>query len=197
MSCTIWSSAAAEGVSEGVPATPYGRLIHPAKVVRVSSPQPEPTATADTAAPRPPLVPQAEHDVMFGGAKAYGSLWPATFSGLKDSKTIILKDKEYDVFGDGTVIMLRTPGHTPGHSALLVKLPQAGAFILTGDAVHFRENYDSNGVPAFRRPESKNAATTLTWMGVILGVSFFGVSVLALHPSSVAVSTRYCGQVSP
>ena len=39
----------------------------------------------------------------------------------------------------------------------------------------------SNGVPAFRRPESKNAATTLMWMGIILGTLFFGVSMLAHH----------------
>src|SRR5207302_2144334 len=39
----------------------------------------------------------------------------------------------------------------------------------------------SNGVPAFRRPESKNAATTILWMGLILGTLFFGVSVLAHH----------------
>ena len=32
-----------------------------------------------------------------------------------------------DVFGDGSVIVLRTPGHTPGHQSLLVKLPQTGA----------------------------------------------------------------------
>jgi N-acyl homoserine lactone hydrolase len=54
-----------------------------------------------------------------------------------------------DVFGDGTVIVLRTPGHTPGHSSLLVKLAGMGAVILVGDAVHFRENYDSDGVPMF------------------------------------------------
>jgi len=54
-----------------------------------------------------------------------------------------------DVFEDGSVIVLRTPGHTPGHQALLVKLPQTGAVILSGDAMHFRENYDAFGVPAF------------------------------------------------
>jgi hypothetical protein len=37
----------------------------------------------------------------------------------------------------------------------------------------------SNGVPAFRKPEAKNAATTLVWMGVILAVAFFGISLLA------------------
>jgi amino acid transporter len=39
----------------------------------------------------------------------------------------------------------------------------------------------SNGVPAFRRPEARNAATTLTTMGAILGSLFLGVSVLAAH----------------
>src|SRR5438067_364830 len=39
----------------------------------------------------------------------------------------------------------------------------------------------SNGVPAFRRPEPRNASITLVWMGIILGGCFFGLSVLAHH----------------
>jgi amino acid transporter len=61
---------------------------------------------------------------------------------------------------------------------LILKGFSSGAVALTGvEAI-------SNGVPAFRRPESKNAATTLTWMATILGSLFFGVSLLAhrLHP---------------
>ena len=61
---------------------------------------------------------------------------------------------------------------------LILKGFSSGAVALTGvEAI-------SNGVPAFRRPESKNAANTLMWMAIILGVLFFGVSVLAhrLHP---------------
>src|SRR6266567_8628180 len=58
---------------------------------------------------------------------------------------------------------------------LLLKGFSSGAVALTGvEAI-------SNGVPAFRRPKSHNAATTIVWMGVILGVLFFGVSVLAHH----------------
>jgi N-acyl homoserine lactone hydrolase len=48
-----------------------------------------------------------------------------------------------DVFGDGSVIML----YTPGHHSLLVKLPQMGAVVISGDLAHFRENYDTNGLP--------------------------------------------------
>ena len=54
-----------------------------------------------------------------------------------------------DVFGDGTVIILNTPGHTPGHHSLLVKLKEKGNVLITGDLVHFHENYEGNGVPWF------------------------------------------------
>ena len=64
-----------------------------------------------------------------------------------------------DVFGDGSVIVLRTPGHTPGHQSLLVKLPQMGAVVITGDAAHFRENYDSDGVPAFNFDRAQTVAS--------------------------------------
>ena len=52
-----------------------------------------------------------------------------------------------DVFGDGSVTILSTPGHTPGHQSLLVKLPHTGAIVLSGDAVHFKGNWDNLGVP--------------------------------------------------
>jgi glyoxylase-like metal-dependent hydrolase (beta-lactamase superfamily II) len=62
-----------------------------------------------------------------------------------------------DIFGDGTVVMLNTPGHTPGHHSLLVKLREMGAVLLSGDLVQFHENYDNNGVPPF----NTNRADTL------------------------------------
>jgi len=64
-----------------------------------------------------------------------------------------------DVFGDGSVIMLYTPGHTPGHHSLLVKLPQTGAVLISGDAVHFRENYDNGGVPWFNYDRAQTLAS--------------------------------------
>lgn len=66
---------------------------------------------------------------------------------------------DVDVWGDGTVIVLATPGHTPGHRSLMVKLPQSGKFILSGDAVHFRENYESNGVAWFNHDRSQTLAS--------------------------------------
>jgi glyoxylase-like metal-dependent hydrolase (beta-lactamase superfamily II) len=63
------------------------------------------------------------------------------------------------VFGDGTVMMLRAPGHTPGHSILLVRLKEKGPVILVGDAVHFHENYDSEGVPGFNFDRAQTIAS--------------------------------------
>ncbi|HTD74256.1 MAG TPA: N-acyl homoserine lactonase family protein [Steroidobacteraceae bacterium] len=64
-----------------------------------------------------------------------------------------------DVFGDGSVIMLTTPGHTPGHHSLLVKLKDKGNVLITGDLAHFRENYDSNGVPTFNTSRAETLAS--------------------------------------
>jgi glyoxylase-like metal-dependent hydrolase (beta-lactamase superfamily II) len=57
------------------------------------------------------------------------------------------------------VIVLRTPGHTPGHSSLLIRLAQMGPVILSGDAVHFRENYDTDGVPIFNYDRAQTIAS--------------------------------------
>lgn len=62
-----------------------------------------------------------------------------------------------DIFGDGTVLMLSTPGHTPGHHSLLVKLRTMGNVLISGDLAHFQENYETNGVPSF----NTNRADTL------------------------------------
>jgi N-acyl homoserine lactone hydrolase len=69
----------------------------------------------------------------------------------------VLLDK--DVFGDGTVIMVNTPGHTPGHHVLLLKLPNTGNVLLSGDLAHFRENYLNNIVPGFNTSRAETLAS--------------------------------------
>jgi len=64
-----------------------------------------------------------------------------------------------DVFGDGTVVMLNTPGHTPGHHSLLVKLKDMGYVLISGDLVHFRENYETGGVPSFNTDRAETLAS--------------------------------------
>jgi N-acyl homoserine lactone hydrolase len=64
-----------------------------------------------------------------------------------------------DVFGDGTVVMINTPGHTPGHHSLLVKLKDKGYVLLSGDLAHFHENYASDGVPSFNTDRAATIAS--------------------------------------
>jgi glyoxylase-like metal-dependent hydrolase (beta-lactamase superfamily II) len=66
---------------------------------------------------------------------------------------------DYDVFGDGDVTIISTPGHTPGHQSLLVKLPKTGALALSGDAVHFKSNWENRGVPANNTDKDQTLAS--------------------------------------
>jgi glyoxylase-like metal-dependent hydrolase (beta-lactamase superfamily II) len=64
-----------------------------------------------------------------------------------------------DVFGDGRVVMLDLPGHTPGHHGLLVKLDRTGPVLLSGDVAHFRENLETDGVPSFNVDRARSLAS--------------------------------------
>ncbi|HSQ33070.1 MAG TPA: N-acyl homoserine lactonase family protein [Gemmatimonadaceae bacterium] len=64
-----------------------------------------------------------------------------------------------DVFGDGTVVMLDMPGHTPGHHSLLVRLKGMGPVLISGDVSHFHENYDADGVPTFNTNRASSLAS--------------------------------------
>jgi glyoxylase-like metal-dependent hydrolase (beta-lactamase superfamily II) len=65
---------------------------------------------------------------------------------------------DHDVFGDGRVLMLKMPGHTPGHSALLVRLA-SGPVLLTGDLYHFTEQVANRGVPPFNHDRADTLAS--------------------------------------
>jgi N-acyl homoserine lactone hydrolase len=64
-----------------------------------------------------------------------------------------------DVWGDGSVRMIATPGHTAGHHSLLVRLKNRGYVLLTGDVAHFMQNYASNGVPSFNADRAQTLAS--------------------------------------
>jgi N-acyl homoserine lactone hydrolase len=80
-------------------------------------------------------------------------------SWLSESRKVEPLTGDKDVFGDGSVIVLRMPGHTPGHSCLLVRLKEMGPVLLSGDLVHFRENYESAGVPSFNVDRAATVAS--------------------------------------
>jgi glyoxylase-like metal-dependent hydrolase (beta-lactamase superfamily II) len=78
---------------------------------------------------------------------------------IEGGSRLVPARSDVDIFRDGSVIMLKTPGHTPGHNALLVKLA-SGNVLLTGDLYHFIEQVAMKGVPPF----NNNRADTLASM---------------------------------
>ncbi len=66
---------------------------------------------------------------------------------------------DLDVFGDGTVVVMRMPGHTPGHRSLLVRLPQTGNVLVSGDLYHFPENRAGRVVPVFNTDRAQTLAS--------------------------------------
>jgi len=81
------------------------------------------------------IAQKADRDYMFSeGLPA--NLHPDEYAALKNAKTKLITG-DYDVFGDGSVMLIFTPGHTPGHQSLLVRLPKTGPVVLTGDLFHF------------------------------------------------------------
>jgi len=105
------------------------------------------------------LIGAKEWEAISSPKPAQGVNFKPFESWIKGDSKVEPQAADKDVFGDGTVIVLRTPGHTPGHQSLLVKLAQKGPVILTGDAVHFHENYDSDGVPWFNFDRAQTVAS--------------------------------------
>jgi glyoxylase-like metal-dependent hydrolase (beta-lactamase superfamily II) len=104
------------------------------------------------------LVPQAEHDAMFGG-KFFGTVQPSYFAALQKSTTTIIKTDEYDVFGDGKVIIKAAPGHTQGHQVLYVKLAKTGGVVLSGDLYHYPAEKTLDRVPTFEFSQDQTRAS--------------------------------------
>jgi len=100
------------------------------------------------------LVQQVERDAMFAPPpanqkKGAGTPNAALYSELKNAKAMILKNEDHDVFGDGTVVIKFTPGHTPGHQSLFLKMKKTGPVLLSGDLYHYPEEMTMHKAPGF------------------------------------------------
>src|SRR6476646_7676484 len=103
------------------------------------------------------LVRKVERDRMFSDTPIPRSD-PANYSELKNSKTILLDKAEWDVFRDGTVIIKSTPGHTPGHNVLFLKLKKTGPVVLSGDLYHYPKERTLKRLPISEFNKEQTAA---------------------------------------
>lgn len=92
----------------------------------------------------PVLVQRAEWDAANGGDPTAGYQQIDVDTG----QDVRLLDGEHDVFGDGSVVCLPTPGHTAGHQSLRVRT-DGGEVVLTADACYFQETYETSALPPF------------------------------------------------
>jgi N-acyl homoserine lactone hydrolase len=106
------------------------------------------TANANAFATATWIVQKAERDFMFSD-KPQGIIQPAQYSALRNARTELLDNTDFDVFGDGTVVVKSAPGHTPGHQVLFVRLPKTGPVLLAGDLYHYPEERTTGRVPTF------------------------------------------------
>ncbi|CUT15448.1 PROBABLE TRANSMEMBRANE PROTEIN [Bradyrhizobium sp.] len=119
------------------------------KMMAVSHTHPDHTGNVELFPQAMLYVQKAEYD------------WPGANNEprFKPSHPVELLAGDKDVFGDGSVTILSTPGHTPGHQSLLVKLPKTGAVVLSGDAVHFKDNWDNRRVPSMNANKDQSTAS--------------------------------------
>ena len=81
------------------------------------------------------LVRQAERDFMFKPGNE--RVEPKFYSDLARAKTVIMDKDEYDVFGDGAVMIKAAPGHTPAHEVMVLNLAKSGRIMVAGDLYHY------------------------------------------------------------
>ncbi len=94
------------------------------------------------------LLQRHEHDAMFGPSYAQYGYSPPLYEVLRVAK-IELMDGDHNIFGDGSAQVVATPGHTPGHCSLLVRLANTGPVLLSADVAHFSFSMEHRCVPTF------------------------------------------------
>jgi len=104
------------------------------------------------------LARKIERDALFS-AQPPNKVNPANYSALKNSKTILIPTDDYDVFGDGTVVIKLAPGHTPAHQVLFLQLKKTGPVVLSGDLYHYPEERKLKRVPKFDADPRQTAET--------------------------------------
>lgn len=134
--------------------------VDPADIERLalSHMHPDHTGNANLFAAATLYMQEAEYDAAFGPEAAKYRFNPASYDRLRGNPVVKLHG-DFDVFGDGSVVIKATPGHTMGHQALLVRLPKTGPVLLSGDLVHFEENWVNKRVPEMNYDRAQSEKT--------------------------------------
>ena len=103
------------------------------------------------------IVNPAERAVMFD-AESRASAAMDDYGALEGAKTLLISD-DHDVFGDGSVRIIQALGHTTGHTVLLVRLPEAGPILLSGDLWHLVESRRFRRQPVFNIDRDQTLAS--------------------------------------
>jgi glyoxylase-like metal-dependent hydrolase (beta-lactamase superfamily II) len=101
------------------------------------------------------LVQRDEYDTAFG-PQAHKHYDPPGYAALQHNRVIAL-DGDHDVFGDGTVVIYRTAGHTVGGQSLLVDLKHHGPVLISGDLAHSLENWRARAIPPINHDIGESA----------------------------------------
>jgi N-acyl homoserine lactone hydrolase len=125
--------------------------VKPADVryVAISHVHPDHSGNVDEFPDATVIIQKAEWD--------YATGLPRSPFSAEHKMQLIEGDK--DLFGDGSLTSLSTPGHTPGHQSLLVQLEKTGYVVLSGDVAHFQSNWDNRRVPAFNSDKAQSLAS--------------------------------------
>ncbi|OFW18092.1 MAG: hypothetical protein A3H27_12980 [Acidobacteria bacterium RIFCSPLOWO2_02_FULL_59_13] len=102
------------------------------------------------------LIQKAEYDQAFSEGRAPAG--PPNFAGqvFPRQQPVKLLDGDYDVFGDGSMVLFFVGGHTRGQMVALVRLKNTGPILLSGDAVHTQANWDNRRTPRIQGSNEEN-----------------------------------------
>jgi len=147
------------------------------------------------------LIQKAEYEFYFGPAKPGAATLPAealtvppgdTTPKFSKDHPVQLVIEDQDVFGDGSVVIVSTPGHTPGHESLLVHLPKTGWVLLSGDAVHLQTNWDNWRIPYFAAmPTEQKFETLLSMERMSKLMSFYHAQLWINHEQEQSRSQKH------
>ncbi|QEH43450.1 N-acyl homoserine lactonase family protein [Chitinophaga sp. XS-30] len=102
------------------------------------------------------IMQEKEYDLAFHQEKKPHNF--GDYEVLKQSEAIKLNG-DFDLFGDGAIRFISTPGHTPGHQSLLLKLKETGYVLISGDISYYADNYQKKGVPVFNTNKEDSLAS--------------------------------------